>query len=135
MSQSRRALTSVRPWLAIVAAYALAFQVLLSGVAVGHLMAFGGATADDPFVICHGRGSGASGGQEQPDKSLPRPPCVLCTLAQAPCAILPAHTGIAVVAPIVVSNVVSAIDGRVIEFDSPTNQYQRGPPPPAVIFG
>jgi hypothetical protein len=85
----------MRPWIATVAAYALALQVLLTGVAAGHLMAAGDASASSLFVICHGNAS--SDDQELPGKEpLAQSPCMLCTLAKAPCAILPSDHGIAV---------------------------------------
>jgi len=126
----------VRSWIAIVAAYALALQVLLSGLAAGHFMSVADASAGDLFVICHGSGNGPSDDQGLPDKQeLPRPPCVLCTLTQAPCAILPVDHDVARIPGIVVSSVVPGNDGRIFRFDSPTGRYQRGPPPRAVIFG
>jgi hypothetical protein len=131
-----RARRGLRPWVAVVAAYALAFQVLLSGLAAGALLAATDASAGDLFVICHGSGSGPANDQNLPDEpQLPRPPCVLCTLTQAPCAILPVEQAIASLPAIVVSNVVPGNDGRIFRFDSPTGRYQRGPPPRAVIFG
>src|SRR6516225_2696533 len=85
----------MRPWIATVAAYALALQVLLTGMAAGHLMAAGDASASSPFVICHGNGS--SDDQELPGKEpLAQSPCMLCMLAKAPCAILPTGHGIAI---------------------------------------
>jgi len=91
----RNARNRMRPWIATVAACALALQVLLTGVAAGHVMAAGDASASSPFVICHGNGS--SDDQELPGKTpLARSPCILCTLAKAPCAILPTDHGIAV---------------------------------------
>ena len=81
------------PWVATVAAYALALQVLLTGLAAGHFMAAGGASASSLFAICHGNGS--SDNQELPDKQpLAHSPCILCTLAEAPYAILPSVQGI-----------------------------------------
>ena len=79
----RKSRSSMRPWIAMVAAYALALQVLLSGLAGAHAMA-AGSGAGDLFVICHGSGDGPADGQNVPDQS-PRPasPCVLCTLTQA----------------------------------------------------
>jgi hypothetical protein len=124
----------MRPWIATVAAYALALQVLLTGMAAGHFMAAGDASASSPFVICHGNGS--SDDQELPGKEpLARSPCMLCTLAKAPCAILPNGRGIAISDATGVSNAVARTDGRVIEFNSPTGQYQRGPPLSISIFG
>jgi hypothetical protein len=124
----------MRPWIATVAAYALALQVLLTGVAAGHVMAAGDASASSPFVICHGNGSPDD--QELPGKAPPaQSPCMLCTLAKAPCAILPSDHGIAVSHATRISNATARVDGRVIEFNSPTGQYQRGPPMGISIFG
>ena len=66
---------------------------------------------------------------------VPQSPCVLCTLTNAPSAILPVGHGVAFVDAIIVSSVVPNNDGRIIQFDSPTGQYQRGPPAKASIFG
>jgi len=124
----------MRPWIATVAAYALALQVLLTGVAAGHFMAADDASASTLFVICHGNGS--SDDQELPGKEpLAQSPCMLCTLAKAPCAILPTGHGIAISDAIGISKAVARTDGRVIEFNSPTGQYQRGPPLSISIFG
>ena len=124
----------MRPWIATLAAYALALQVLLTGVALGHLTAAGDTSASSPFVICHGNGS--SDDQELPGKEpLARSPCMLCTLAKAPCAILPTDHGIVVSDAIGISKAVARTDGRVIAFNSPTGQYQRGPPLSISIFG
>jgi hypothetical protein len=130
----RNVRSRMRPWIATVVAYALALQVLLTGVAAGHFMAAGDASASSLFVICHGNGS--SDDQDLPDKApLARSPCILCTLAKAPCAILPSDHGIAVSNATGISNAAAATDGRIIEFNSPTGQYQRGPPLNISIFG
>ena len=85
----RNARNRMRPWIATVVAYALALQVLLTGMAAGHFMAAGDASASSLFVICHGNGS--SDDQELPGKEpLAQSSCILCTLAKVPCAILPA---------------------------------------------
>ena len=95
MLKRRNARNRMRPWIATVAACALALQVLLTGVAAGHFMAAGDASASSLFVICHGNGS--SDDQDLPGKApLARSPRILCTLAKAPCAILPTDHGIAV---------------------------------------
>ena len=130
----RNSRNRMRPWIATVAAYALALQVLLTGVAAGHFMAAGDASASSLFVICHGDGS--SDDQELPGKEpLARSPCILCTLAKAPCATLPTSHGIAVSEAMGISNAVARTDGPVLEFNSPTGQYQRGPPMSISIFG
>jgi hypothetical protein len=124
----------MRPWIATVAAYALALQVLLTGVAAGHFMAAGDASASSLFIICHGNGS--SDDQELPGKTpLARSPCILCTLAKAPCAILPTDHGIAVSDAMGSSSAAARTEGRILEFNSPTGQYQRGPPMSISIFG
>ncbi len=127
MLKRRNARNLMRPWIATVAAYALALQVLLTGVAAGHVMAAADASASSLFVICHGNGS--SDDQELPAKAPPaRSSCILCTLAKAPCAILPTDHGIAVSDAMGTAN-------AAMRTDSPTGQYQRGPPMSISIFG
>jgi hypothetical protein len=124
----------MRPWIATVVAYALALQVLLTGVAAGHLMAAGDASESSLFVICHGNSSSDS--QDLPGKEpLAQSPCMLCTLAKAPCAILPSDPGIAVSGAMGASNAAAPTDDRILAFNSPTGQYQRGPPLSISIFG
>jgi hypothetical protein len=125
----------MRPWIATVAAYALALQVLLTGVAAGHMMAAGDASSvSSLFVICHSNSS--TNDQDLPGREpLAQSPCMLCTLAKAPCPILPTDHGIAIRDAIGISKAVARADGRVIEFNSPTGQYQRGPPMSISIFG
>jgi hypothetical protein len=131
----RKSRSSMRPWIAMVAAYALALQMLLSGLAGAHAMA-AGSGAGELFVICHGSGDGPADGQDLPDQS-PRPasPCVLCTLTQPPCAILPIDHIVVTINVVAASDVGPQKEGRIIEFDSPTGRYQRGPPASASIFG
>jgi hypothetical protein len=124
----------MRPWIATVAAYALALQVVLTGVAAGHFMAAGDASASTLFVICHGNSS--SDNQDLPGNEPPaQSPCILCTLAKAPCAILPTDHGIAVGDAMGTANAAARTEGRILEFNSPTGQYQRGPPMSISIFG
>ena len=117
MLKRRNARNRMRPWIATVAACALALQVLLTGVAAGHVMAAGDASASSPFVICHGNGS--SDDQELPGKApLARSPCILCTLAKAPCAILPTDHSNAVSDAMGTANAAVRTDGPVLEFNS-----------------
>jgi Protein of unknown function (DUF2946) len=131
----RRFRGRMRPWIAMAAAYALTLQVLLSGLAGAHAMA-AVSVAGDLFVICHSSGDASADGQNAPDQA-PRPasPCVLCTLTKAPCAILPLGHVVVTIDAVAASNVVSRNVGRIIEFESPTGRYQRGPPASASIFG
>jgi hypothetical protein len=124
----------MRPWIAMVAAYALALQVLLSGIAGAHAMA-AGSLSGDLFVICHGSGDAPADSQNVPDTPRPATPCVLCTLTNAPCAILPAGHGVMTIDVVAAASLIAPRRGRIIEFDSPTGQYQRGPPARAAIFG
>ena len=118
----------------MVAAYALALQVLLSGIAGAHAMA-AGSLSGELFVICHGSGDAPADSQNVPDTPRPATPCVLCTLTSAPCAILPIDHSIATIDVVAASIVGPRQEGRIIEFDSPTGRYQRGPPARASIFG
>jgi hypothetical protein len=90
-------------------------------------MAAGDASASSLFAICHGNGS--SDNRDLPDKlPLAQSPCILCTLSKAPCAILPTDRSIAISDAMGISDAASGTDGRIIEFNSPTGKYQRGPP-------
>ena len=130
----RKSASRTRPWIAAVTAYALALQLLLTGVAAGHAMPGGSASGASLFVICHGDGS--SDGQDLPDKQpLAQSPCMFCTLAKATCAILPPDHGIVISRAMGISNAALQSDGRVIAFHSPTGQYQRGPPLSNFVFG
>ena len=119
----------------MVAAYALALQVLLSGIAGAHAMAGAGSGSDGLFVICHGSGDASADSQNVPDTPRPASPCVLCTLTSAPCAILPVDQGVVTIDVVAAARIVARTEGRIIEFDSPTGRYQRGPPASASIFG
>jgi hypothetical protein len=124
----------MRPWIAMVAGYALALQVLLTGLAIGHSTALGNASDSGLFVVCHGDGS--SDKQDLPGKEpLAGSPCVFCTLAKASCAILPIGDGIAISDPLQILNAAARTDGHILEFNSPTGQYQRGPPISISVFG
>jgi hypothetical protein len=124
----------MRPWIAVIAAYALGFQVLLTGLSVGHSIAAGNGYDSGPFVICHGDSSSEK--QDLPGKEpLAGSPCVFCTLVKASCAIVPTGHGIAINDPLRFSNVAARTDDHILEFNSPTGQYQRGPPIGISIFG
>ena len=134
MLELRKYRSRMRPWIAMVAAYALALQVLLSGIAGAHAMA-AGSLSGELFVICHGSGDVPADSQNVPDTPRPATPCVLCTLTSAPCAILPIDHSIATIDVVAASIVGPRQEGRIIEFDSPTGRYQRGPPARASISG
>ena len=119
----------------MAAAYALALQVLLSGIAGAHAMAGAGSGSDSLFVICHGSGDASSDSQNVPDTPRPATPCLLCTLTSAPCAILPVDHSIATIDVVAAASLVARTEARIIEFDSPTGRYQRGPPARTAIFG
>ena len=132
MSTRRNARTRMRSWIAMVAGYALALQVLLTGLAIGHASALRNASDSGLFVICHADGS--SDKQEVPGKEpLAGSPCIFCTLAKASCAILPTGNGIAISDPMRISSAAARTDGHILEFNSPTGQYQRGPPSISVF--
>jgi hypothetical protein len=103
----------LRPWIAMVAAYTLALQVLLSGIAGAHAMAGTGSGADALFVICHGSGDAPADSQNVPDTPRPASPCLLCTLTKAPCAILPVdHYGMVTIDVVAAARLVAPGEGR-----------------------
>jgi hypothetical protein len=84
--QLRKIRRRVRPWIAMVAAYAFALQLLLTGVAAAQVAATG-SLPGDLLVICHS-GDGQASDQDGTGKTpLAQSPCALCTLTSAPCAI------------------------------------------------
>jgi hypothetical protein len=126
----------LRPWFAIVAAYALALQLLLTGIAAAHAVTTTDAPASDLFIICHGGGDGPAGDQDGTGKpSAPRSSCVLCTLTSASCAVLPADREISIIDTKLFSDVSPWSDAPIIQFDSTTGQYPRGPPASFRIGG
>jgi hypothetical protein len=130
----RKSAKRMRPWIATLTAYVLALQILLTGVAAGQAIPGGNGWGPTLFVVCHGAGS--SDGQDLPDKQpLAQPPCMFCTLAKAPCAILPVGHGIVISRAMGISSPALQSDGRLIAFHSPTGQYQRGPPLSNSVFG
>jgi hypothetical protein len=124
----------MRPWIAMAAAYALALQLLLTGIAAAHAVASTDAPGD-LFAICHGAGNGAAGDQDGTGKQLPQSACVLCTLTSAASAVLLTDHSISFLDAKSFSDVFPWNDARVIEYESPTGQYQTGPPAPARIGG
>ena len=124
----------VRPWVAMVVAYALALQIIVSELVSGHFMAGADASGPNLFVICHGDNSSDDQGLPN-NQPLAQPPCIFCMLAKAPCAILPPVDGNAVDNAVEISISNLRADNHVIEFHSPTGQYQRGPPLSISVLG
>jgi Protein of unknown function (DUF2946) len=118
----------LRPWLAMVVAYALALQLLLSGAQLQGVNA-----AEDPlagqFAICH-TGNGTS----NDDTGGPATPagahhyCVLCVVAGGSLAVLPTDRIAVIRVADHLAVLVPARDDRIACYHSPTGQFQRGPP-------
>jgi DUF2946 family protein len=112
----------LRPWIATVAAYALALQALLGSVIVAQA-----ANNPDAFVICtasdDGSAVGHGGTQQRVHEN-----CALCTLAKNAHAIL-ADDHTALPAPVAYTAIrLAQATARIAAYRSPTGQYQRGPP-------
>jgi hypothetical protein len=119
----------MRPWIAMVAAYALALQLLVTGIAAAQMMAAGEVPADSVFAICHSGGDGLAGDQDGTGKApQPQAPCALCTLTSAAVAILPTAHVLSTIDAKSLSDVVPWNDVEIRAYDSPTGQYSRGPP-------
>src|SRR5262249_49391701 len=124
------------PWIAVVAAYALALQLLLTGFAAAQMTAPGDGSAGALFAICHSGGDGLAADQGGTDKpAQPQFPCVLCTLTSAAAAILPDAHLLSIVDVKSLSAGVPHYDAGLLPYDSPTGQYQRGPPASIRISG
>src|SRR5882757_4232352 len=103
LGKARRRL---RPWIAMMAAYALALQLLLTGIAAAHAVTTTESPASDLSIICHAGGDGPAVDQDGTGKPpAPRSSCVLCTLTSASCAVLPADRGISIIETKLLSDV------------------------------
>jgi hypothetical protein len=114
----------------MVAAFALALQVLLGGILATKAEA-AGAPPDSPFVICLGN-DGAAPAEHGDTGKAKHLQCVLCTLAKLSYAILAAGNGAALDIERLAAAVSPATE-RIVQYQSPTGHYQRGPP--AIIIG
>ena len=116
----------------MAAAFALALQALLGGILATKAEA-AGASPESPFVICLGNGGAAPADHRDtgkaPGKHLS---CVLCTLAKLSHAILAAGNGAALDGERLAA-VMSPATERIVQYQSPTGHYQRGPP--AITIG
>jgi hypothetical protein len=135
VSKRRNARTRMWSWIVMVAGYALVLQLLVTGLALGHSTALGSASDSGLFVICHGDGSSDKQEQLPAKEPLAVSPCIFCTLAKVSCAILPTGDRIAINHPTRISNAAAQTHGHILEFNSPTGQYQRGPPMSISVFG
>jgi hypothetical protein len=119
----------LRPVIAVAAAYLVALQMMLTGLAASHLGVAGDPSSGGVFITCLGHGAGSDsdqGGTGQ--RPVDEAPCGLCSLAAGSCAILPPEHAFSTIAALSFSEIAVAVDDQVVEFDSPTGHYQRGPP-------
>jgi hypothetical protein len=125
-----RSRARLRPLIAVAAAYLVVLQMLLTGLGASHLGVAGNSSSGDVFITCLGHGVGPDAGDQGGSGQRPvdQAPCVFCTLAAGGCAILPVEQVVSIVALPAFSGIAVAGDGQVVEFDSPTGHYQRGPP-------
>ena len=92
---SRRHRVRMRPWIAMVAAYAVALQLLLSGFVASHsLIALSG---NDPAVICFGVDTDGSGSPQTPGTQQDHSTCCLLCIAWS--GGLPPRSNDAIAAP------------------------------------
>jgi hypothetical protein len=126
----------VPPWIAMVLAYALAQELLLTGVAAAQMMTAHHAAVDGLFAICQSSGAGLAGDQDRTRKpQQPLAPCDLCTLTNATVAILPMLRVLSIIESRSLSDAVRWNDLQIRQHDSPTGRYQRGPPSSADLGG
>lgn len=79
MRRLSRAPAYLRPWVAMVAAYAVGLQLLFTGVVASHMVA-GAPMSADPFVTCLGGGDSGVGDQDRSGRPVHQPSCVLCAV-------------------------------------------------------
>jgi hypothetical protein len=120
--------------IAAVAAFTLALHVLLSPLAIGKPVPWQVGANGDSFVICHGAAANSGIDQDGPIKQpLQQSHCVLCTLTNSGCAVLPIASVIVVQPPGDFSQLIPPRNSQVTEHRSPTGEYQRGPPTHSFI--
>jgi hypothetical protein len=125
-----------RPWIAVAAAYVIALQALLTGIAGAQLGANAGPS-DQAFVICHGV-SGADGGTQDDGSgksSLDHALCALCTLARAAPAILPIDHSVAPRDATIVAIVIAPKPSEAADYGLSIGHFARGPPLAAGFVG
>lgn len=124
-----------RPWIALAAVYALALQVLFSGLLIGQLGA-ASIASDGLSAICatHSGSADADGTGQSQSPSGHDPICVFCTAAGSP-AVLPHPIAVVTVAFAVSSSLQPRARDMVVAFASPTGRYQRGPPDGVAFAG
>jgi hypothetical protein len=125
----------LRPWIAAAASIALALQLVLAS-ALATFSAAAHAGTPDVFAICHGAGGEQPSGQNDPGKQGDdQSHCVLCTLTCGAHAVLPIAPEAASLDRGVVPAPVGRRHAQVTEYESPTGEYQRGPPLHTLIAG
>jgi hypothetical protein len=115
----------MRPWIAMAAAFALALQMLLGGILATQAEA-ATLAPDSPFAICLSDGSAPA--DHNSDKTAKHPSCVLCTVAKTAHALIPTLTDGTRLDVRQLAAIVSPATERIVQFISPTGQFQRGPP-------
>ena len=119
----------LRRFFAAATCFALAVQLILSAAAIVQLAPLSADAASDMFVICHGAGDRSTPEPNGPAKEpQDRSHCLLCTLTNAACAILPVVSAVAIFDAAMSSQRVILRESQVTQFHSPTGEYQRGPP-------
>lgn len=118
-----------RPWLALVAAYALALQAILGG-ALGNFDTVSPSAFGDAFIICHG----ADGSNALPDDGSGQKPshhehCLPCCLARvlSAAAVPSPITTIALDESLFARLALPPAD-QVVGYEPPPDRQQRAPP-------
>ena len=92
MAPFRTTRAQLRPWVAMVAAYAVVLQMLFAGIAVASVTAAAAGSSGDPFVICYGNRGVPVDNPIPADYPRHEQHCILCSVA-APAAVPPAAAG------------------------------------------
>jgi hypothetical protein len=124
----------LRRWIAAAAAFTLALHVLLNPLAIDKPAPWQASASGDVFVICHGAAGNSDADQGGPAKQpLQDAHCILCTLTNNGCAVLPIASLIVSFDAGEFSQLVAPRNSQVTEHRSPTGEYQRGPPAHSFI--
>jgi hypothetical protein len=127
VARFRSSQARMRPWIAMVAAYALVLQMLLAGIAASDMAAAEADPLGQSFTVC----LGGDAAPVNDDNQLPAPVhhqhCVLCTIATGSAAIEPTAAVLLPAPDLGAASCRATKDARVLS-PHPTPKLSQGPP-------
>jgi hypothetical protein len=126
----------LRQWIAASTGFVLAVHLIVSAAIIAHFAPSNTDPTIGPYAICHGAGDSSPA---DPDGPLKRSPdqlhCVLCTLTNDTCAVVPCVNAIAVLDASKFLQRVIVGNSQIVHFVSLAAEYPRGPPTQPHVAG